>query len=80
MVRSVLRQGLGLASAGLSVGLLISIAGARILSSMLFQIKPGDTSVYIGVALLLGLVTLAACYIPAKRAASIDPLIALRQE
>jgi ABC-type antimicrobial peptide transport system permease subunit len=59
------------------LGLAIAVAGTRILASMLFQVKPYDPSVYLGVTILLALVTLVAAYIPARRAADIDPL---RQE
>jgi ABC-type lipoprotein release transport system permease subunit len=47
---------------------------------MLFEVKPGDPATYLGVAALLGAVSLAACYIPARRAARVDPASALRQD
>ena len=62
------------------MGLATAVAVSRLLATMLFQVKPNDPLVYIGVAVLLGLVTLFAGYVPATRAASIDPLTALRQE
>jgi ABC-type antimicrobial peptide transport system permease subunit len=80
VVRLVLWQGLALAGIGLVLGLAASIASTRLLRSMLFQVQPNDPTVYVAVALLVGVVTLAACYLPASRAAKIDPLIALRQE
>jgi putative ABC transport system permease protein len=80
VMRLVLGQGLALACIGIAFGLAGSIAGTRLLRSMLFQVQPNDPSVYMAVALLLGLVTLMAGYIPATRAAKIDPVIALRQE
>jgi putative ABC transport system permease protein len=76
----ILGQGLVLTIAGLVLGLAIAVAGTRILASMLFQVKPYDPSVYLGVTILLALVTLVAAYIPARRAADIDPIMALRQE
>jgi putative ABC transport system permease protein len=80
VVRLILRQGLALAGIGLVLGLAASIASTRLLRSMLFQVQPNDPTVYMAVALLVGVVTLAAGYLPAKRAAKIDPLVALRQE
>jgi putative ABC transport system permease protein len=80
VVRLILGQGLALAGIGLVLGLAASIASTRLLRSMLFQVQPNDPTVYIAVALLVGLVTLAAGYLPASRAAKIDPLVALRQE
>jgi putative ABC transport system permease protein len=76
----ILGQGLMLAIAGLVLGMAISVAGTRLLTTMLFQVKPNDVSVYLGVSILLGLVTLIAAYVPARRAAGIDPLTALREE
>jgi putative ABC transport system permease protein len=80
VLRLILGQGLALAVLGLVIGLATAIAGTRILATMLFQVRPSDPLVYLGVAGLLGVVTLVACYIPARRACEIDPLAALRQE
>jgi len=76
----ILRQGLFLALAGLALGMAAAFAGTRLLATMLFQVKPNDLFVYLGVTILLCVVTLAACYIPARRAASTDPITVLRQE
>ena len=80
VVRLVLRQGVALAAFGLGLGLAASMAGTRLLESMFFQVRPNDPWVYIAVAGLVGVVTLFAGYIPASRAAKIDPMAALRQE
>jgi putative ABC transport system permease protein len=80
VLRLVLRQGLGLAALGLLLGLIGALAVSRVLSSMLFEVKPGDPMIYASVAILLALVTLMASYIPARRATKLDPLVALRQE
>jgi putative ABC transport system permease protein len=76
----VLKQGLRLTSLGLVLGLVGSFAGTRLLTSMLFEVRPNDPIVYSGVVALLGFVSLFAAYVPASRAASIDPLTALREE
>jgi predicted permease len=78
--RLVLREGMLLAGIGLVLGLAGAVAATRLLTSILFEVKPGDPMTYVGVALLLASVTLAASYIPARRAAKVDPLVALRQE
>jgi ABC-type antimicrobial peptide transport system permease subunit len=76
----VIRQGVVLAAFGLVIGAAGSMAVTRLLGSMLFEVKPGDPVTLIGVSLLLMLVALAACYIPARRASHLDPLVALRHE
>jgi ABC-type antimicrobial peptide transport system permease subunit len=78
--RLVLREGMLLAAAGLVLGLAGAMAATRLLTSVLFEVKPGDPATYVSVALLLAIVALAASYIPAHRASKVDPLVALRQE
>jgi len=80
VLRLILRRGLALAGFGLILGLAGALAMSRLLTSILFEVKPNDPLTYIGVAVVLGAVALAASYIPARRAARIDPLDALRQE
>jgi len=76
----VVRLGVVLAAIGLAIGAAGSLAVTRLLGSMLFEVRPGDPVTLIGVSLVLMLVALAACYIPARRASRVDPLVALRHE
>ena len=73
------RQGMGLALAGLAAGVLTAIAGGRIVRTMLFGVEPTDPVTLVGVSLTVLLVTALACYVPARRAASVDPVAALRR-
>ena len=76
----MLTMGGRLVLAGLIVGVAASVASTRLLRSQLFGVQPADPLAYAAVVALLGLVTLVACYIPARRAAGVDPIVALRQE
>jgi putative ABC transport system permease protein len=80
VLRLVLRHGLFLTVIGLVVGLGISFGAAQLLSSLLYGIGPTDPTTFIGVALLMCVVAVLACYIPARRATRVDPMIALRYE
>lgn len=76
----MLTMGGRLVLAGLAVGVPVSLVSTRLLRSQLFGVEPADPIAYAAVAVLLVLVSLVACYIPARRAADVDPMIALRQE
>jgi putative ABC transport system permease protein len=65
---------------GLAIGLIAAVAATRLVTSMLFEVKAGDPLTYLGVAVLLATVSLAAGYIPARRATRLDPVSALRQD
>jgi putative ABC transport system permease protein len=74
----VLRQGLFTAGVGIVLGLGLSLGLSRFMESQLFGVGQRDPVVFVGVAVLLFLVALAACYIPARRATQVDPMVALR--
>jgi putative ABC transport system permease protein len=80
VMRLVVGQGLRLAGAGLVLGVVIALVVMRQLASLLFGVSAYDPLTFGGVALLLVLVALLACYIPARRATRVDPLVALRYE
>jgi len=78
ILRLIVRPGLGLAVAGVAVGLVGAALLAQLMSAVLFAVAPTDAVTYAAVSLLLIVVALAACYVPARRATKQDPLIALR--
>jgi ABC-type antimicrobial peptide transport system permease subunit len=78
--RAVGRQGLGLTLSGVVVGGAVSIGATRILRSLLYGVAPGDPTILALVAILLSAVALLASWLPARRAAAVDPLIAIRTE
>jgi ABC-type antimicrobial peptide transport system permease subunit len=80
VLRMVLRHGLKLTALGLSIGLAAAYALTRYMRSQLFGVKAADPLTFAGVALLLVAVALMACWIPARRATKVDPLVALRSE
>jgi putative ABC transport system permease protein len=80
ILKLVVRHGLLLTVIGLVIGLGIALGAAQLLSSLLYGIGPTDPTTFIGVALLLCAVVVLACYIPARRAVHVDPMVALRYE
>jgi putative ABC transport system permease protein len=80
VVGLVLRQALVLAAAGVACGGLTALFVSRVLTKMLFEIRPTDPSTYIAIAALLATTALLSALVPARRAASMDPNIALRAE
>jgi putative ABC transport system permease protein len=79
IVRMVFRQGLAIAGAGVAIGLLMSAAAVRSLSAFLYGVAAYDVASFIVVPVVLAAVAVVACLVPARRAASIDPLRALRE-
>jgi macrolide transport system ATP-binding/permease protein len=80
ILKFVVGQGLKLTAAGLGIGLACAFAGTRLMSDFLYGVSALDVVSFAGVSLLLALVALLACYIPARRAMRVDPLVALRCE
>jgi putative ABC transport system permease protein len=80
VLRLVVGQGALLAGAGIAIGLLAGLAVTRTMAALLFGVQPHDPLTFGVVALMLALVTLLAAYIPARRAARVEPMTALRHE
>ena len=80
VLRLVATQGMSLVVAGLSIGVAASVAVGFLMRSLLYGVQPSDPVTYLGVALVLALVAFLACYLPARRATRVDPLVALRYE
>jgi len=74
----VVRQGITLALSGVAIGMAASFLLTRLIRSLLFGVQATDPVTYAGISLLLAVVALLACYIPAQRAARIDPMVSLR--
>jgi putative ABC transport system permease protein len=80
VVRLVVRQGLKLALCGMALGLAVALAMTRLMEALLFGVSATDPLIFAGIALLLLCVALLACWVPARRATKVDPMIALRSE
>jgi ABC-type antimicrobial peptide transport system permease subunit len=80
VLRLVLSDGIKMAGFGIAVGLLASLGLTRLLTGMLYGVSATDPLTFIVIAVLLILVAAFACYLPARRATRVDPLVALRQE
>lgn len=80
ILQLILKEGMGITVVGIVVGLFGTLAVSTILKSQLYGVSARDPLTFLGVILLLALVALAACYIPARRATRVDPMVALRYE
>ena len=79
-LRLILREGLTLTTIGVGAGLALSLALGKLLSSLLFEVSGVDPLVFSVAPVVLAAVSLLACYIPARRAAHVDPMVALRHD
>jgi ABC-type antimicrobial peptide transport system permease subunit len=80
VMRMVLSQGLRLTLVGVAAGLAAAFALHRVLASLLFGVRPSDALTIASVVALIGTVALVACYLPARLATRVDPMIVLREE
>jgi putative ABC transport system permease protein len=80
VLRLIVQQGMGLTVVGLLVGLLAALAATRVMGSLLFETGASDPLTLSGVSAFLAVVALIACYVPARRATRVDPMVALRVE
>ena len=80
VAKRIVEEGARLALIGIALGIVASLVLARLIANFLFGVTATDPSTFCGASILLTLVALAACYIPARRAAKVDPMVALRYE
>jgi putative ABC transport system permease protein len=79
-LKLVIGQGMKLMALGLALGLGVALAVSRLMAHLLFGVSPRDPLTFVVIAFLLAFVALLACYIPARRATKVDPMVALRNE
>ena len=80
VLRIVVGQGLALAALGAALGIAVAAGVTRYIQSFLYGVRPTDPGTFAGVGIVLAMVALAACYLPARRAMKVDPMVALRYE
>jgi putative ABC transport system permease protein len=79
-MRMVIGSGFQLAVVGIAVGILVALGATRSLTTLLYQVAPNDPLTFVAVPILFMAAAMAACYLPARRATHVDPLMALRYE
>jgi ABC-type antimicrobial peptide transport system permease subunit len=80
ILKMIMGHGLRLTLIGLAIGAAGALALTRLMTNLLYGVRPSDPLTFIAVSLLLTMVALLACYIPARRAMKVDPMVALRYE
>ncbi|HEX7962879.1 MAG TPA: FtsX-like permease family protein, partial [Terriglobales bacterium] len=80
VLKLVVRQGVTLAGIGAAIGIVVSLAGGQFLKKLLYGVSATDPVTFLCVFVVLIAIAFIACYLPARRAASVDPMIALRYE
>jgi len=78
--RSIIGEGMALVGVGAAIGLAIAVTTTRVMRSLLFDLTPTDPITYLVIVVLIGLTAVAASWVPARRAANVDPLMSLRAE
>ena len=79
VVRMFVNEGVALTAIGLALGTIGALGLTRVMSGLLFGVTPTDASTFAAIAVSIGIVGFLACYVPARRAARVDPLVALRR-
>jgi ABC-type antimicrobial peptide transport system permease subunit len=79
VIRMVVRDGARLSAIGLAIGAVVAVAATRAISSMLFGVTAADPATFGIIVIVVAAVTLAASYVPARRAASVDPIVVMRE-
>jgi len=80
VLRLVVRRGMLLVATGAAAGISMALLATRFMASMLYNVRANDPATMAGVTVLLGIVGIAACWLPARRAMRVDPMVALRYE